>query len=74
MDKQQIAHTLEKEIVIIDINIKRLHNVYTREIDAHQQRFIYDSIQDLTRSKKVLEKVIENIVEDSKHNNFVYTE
>ena len=67
MDKQQIAHILEKEIAMIDINIKRLHRVYMQEIDSHQQRFIYDSIQDLTRSKKELEKVIENIVEDARN-------
>lgn len=69
MDKQEIAHILVKEIAMIDINIKRLHKVYMQEIDSHQQRFIYDSIQDLTRSKKELEKVIENIVEDAKNYN-----
>ena len=66
MDKQQIAHILEKEIAMIDINIKRLYNVYMQEIDSHQQRFIYDAIQDLTRSKKELGNIIINIVEDAK--------
>ena len=65
MDKQQIAHTLEKEISMIDINIRRLHQVYMQTIDSHQQRDIYDAIQDLTRTKKELEKIIEKIVEDA---------
>ena len=51
---------------MIDINIKRLHRVYMQEIDSHQQRFIYDSIQDLTRHKQELEKVIANIVDDAR--------
>ena len=67
MDKQQIAHTLEKEISMIDINIRRLHQVYMQTIDSHQQRDIYDAIQDLTRTKKELEKIIEKIVEDSRN-------
>ncbi|MBR2970143.1 MAG: hypothetical protein IKC49_03715 [Clostridia bacterium] len=67
MDKQQIAHTLEKEIYMIDINIRRLHQVYMQTIDSHQQRDIYDAIQDLTRTKKELEKIIEKIVEDARN-------
>ena len=67
MDKQQIAHTLEKEISMIDINIRRLHQVYMQTIDSHQQRDIYDAIQDLTRTKKELEKIIEKIVEDARN-------
>ena len=67
MDKQQIAHTLEKEISMIDINIRRLHQVYMQTIDSHQQRDIYDAIQDLTRTKKELKKIIEKIVEDAKN-------
>lgn len=67
MDKQQIAHTLEKEISMIDINIRRLHQVYKQTIDSHQQRDIYDAIQDLTRTKKELEKIIEKIVEDARN-------
>ena len=43
-----------------------------QEIDSRQQRFIYDSIQDLTRSKKELEKVIENIVEDARNYKVLY--
>ena len=64
MDKQQIAHTLEKEKSMIDINIRRLHQVCMQTIDSHQQRDIYDAIQDLTRTKKELEKIIEKIVEE----------
>lgn len=67
MNKRQIADILQKEIAMIDININRLHKVYMQVIDSHQQRVIYDSIQDLTRSKKELEKVIENIVEDARN-------
>jgi len=66
MNKQQIAHTIEKEISMIDLNIRRLHRIYMQTIDSHQQRDIYDAIQDLTRSKKELEKIIEKIVEDAR--------
>lgn len=67
MDKQQIAHILEKEISMIDVNIRRLNKIYMQEIDSHQQRDIYDAIQDLIRTEKELEKVIENIVEDARN-------
>ena len=66
MDKQQIAHILEKEIAMIDINIRRLDRIYMQTIDSHQARDIYDTMQDLDKIKKDLEKVIENIVEDAK--------
>lgn len=67
MDKQQIAHTLKKEISMIDVNIRRLHKVYMQTIDSHQQRYIYDAIQDLTRTKNELEKIVENICKDARN-------
>ena len=67
MNKQQIAHTLKKEISMIDVNIRRLHKVYMQTIDSHQQRYIYDAIQDLTRTKNELEKIVENICEDARN-------
>ena len=69
MDKQLIAHTLEKEIAMIDINIKRLHKIFMQTIDSHQARDVYDAMQDITRTKKELEKIIENITEYAKHTN-----
>lgn len=66
MDKQQIAHVLEKEMSIIDVNIRKLDRIYMQTIDSHQARYIYDVMQDLTNHKRNLEKVIENIVEDAK--------
>lgn len=69
MDKQQIAHTLEKEIHLIDINTRKLDRIYMQTIDSHQARDIYDTMQDLVTIKKNLEKVLENIVEDAKHFN-----
>ena len=52
---------------MIDINIRRLYQVYMQTIDSHQQRDIYEAIQDLTRTKKELEKIIEKIVEDARN-------
>ena len=69
MDKQQIAHSLEKEIAIININLRRLHRIYSQTIDAHQARDIDDAIQDLVAHKQKLEKIVKNIIEDAKHFN-----
>ena len=66
MDKQQIAHILEKEISIINIDLRRLHRIYGQTIDSHEARDIADVIQDLVNHKRNLEKVLENIVEDAK--------
>ena len=66
MDKQQIAHTLEKEISLINRNIQKLDRIYMQTIDSHQARDIYDTMQDLVTIKTNLEKVIANIVEDAK--------
>ena len=67
MNKQEIAHILEKEISTIDRNLRRLDRIYMQTIDSHQQRDIYDAIQDLTRTKKELEKIIKKIVEDARN-------
>ena len=67
MDKQEIAHTLEKEISLINIDLRRLHRIQQQTIDSHQARDIDDVIQDLVTIKKNLENVIENIVEDAKN-------
>ncbi len=69
MDKQQIAHTLEKEISLLTSNIRKLDRIYMQTIDSHQARDIYDTMQDLTTIKRNLEKVLENIVEDAKNHN-----
>lgn len=69
MDKQQIAHILEKEISIININLRRLHRIYTQTIDSHQASDINDAIQDLVSHKQKLEKIVTNIVEDARHFN-----
>ena len=67
MDKQQIAHILEKEISLININIRKLDYIYMQTVDSHQARDIYDTIQDLTNIKKNLEKVLINIIEDARN-------
>ena len=66
MDKQQIAHILEKEIAIININLRKLHRIYSHTVDSHQARGIDDIIQDLVTHKRKLENIIEHIVEDAK--------
>ena len=69
MDKQQIAHVLEKEIATTDRTLTRLQHLHSRTIDSHQARIIDDMIQDLVSHKKNLENIIENIVEDAKNYN-----
>ena len=67
MDKQQLAHILEKEISKIDINLRRLHRIYKQTIDAHQARDIADAIQDLVSHKKCLQQLILNIVSSTRN-------
>ena len=69
MDKQQIAHVLEKEIARIDRTLTGLQCLYSQTIDSHQARIIDDMIQDLVSHKKNLENIIENIVEDARNYN-----
>jgi hypothetical protein len=66
MDKQEIAHVLEKEIATIDRNLKRLQYLYSQTIDTHQARVIDDAIQDLVAHKQNLQKIIVNIAEAAK--------
>lgn len=66
MDKQQIAHILDKEIATTNRTLARLQRLYSQTIDSHQARIIDDMIQDLVSHKKNLEQIIENIVEDAK--------
>jgi len=66
MDKQQIAHTLEKEISLINIDLRRLYRIRQQTIDSHQARDIDDIIQNLVAHKQKLENIVENIVEDAK--------
>ena len=69
MDKQQIAHVLEKEIATTDRTLTRLQRLYSQTIDSHQARIIDDMIQDLVSHKKNLENIIEKIVEDARNYN-----
>ena len=66
MDKQQIAHILDKEIATIDRNLKRLQYLYSQTIDSHQARVIDDAIQDLVAHKQNLQNIIVNITEFAK--------
>lgn len=67
MNKQEIAHILEKEIATTDRTLRRLQRLYNKTIDSHQARDIDDMIQDLLNHKKNLEKIIERIVEDARN-------
>ena len=69
MDKQQIAHALEKEIATTDRTLSGLQRLYSQTIDSHQARIIDDMIQDLVSHKKNLENIVENIVEDARNYN-----
>ena len=69
MNKQQIANELEKEISLINIDLRRLHGVYVHTVNSHHAREINDVIQNLARHKKFLEKVLANIVEEARDNN-----
>lgn len=67
MNKQQIAHELEKEISLINIDLKSLHRIYVQTIDSQHARDINDLIHNLVRHKRCLEKVVEHIEEDSRN-------
>ncbi len=69
MDKQQIAHILEKEISSLNKTIDSLHSIKQQIIDVHQARDLDFTINVLIKHKQSLEKVIVNIVEDAKHFN-----
>lgn len=66
MDKQQIAHILEKEIKSIDTVLCRLDSAYHSSIDDYQAINIANAMKELNSHKRKLEGVIENIVEDAK--------
>ncbi len=66
MDKQQIAHILEKEIKSIDTVLCRLDSAYHFAIDDYQAMDLATAINELTAHKQRLERVIENVVEDAK--------
>ena len=69
MDKQQIAHILEKEISSLNKTIDSLYSIKQQMIDVHQARDLDFTINELIKHKQSLEKVIVNIVEDAKHFN-----
>ena len=69
MDKQQIAHTLEKEIVEIDKTLTKLCYVRNQTIDTFYARELNDVINKLIAHKQKLENIVTNIVEDAKHFN-----
>lgn len=66
MDKQQIAHILEKEIKSIDNALYRLNSAYQLALDDYQSIDIASAINQLKRHKQKLESIIQNIVEDAK--------
>ena len=66
MYKQDIAHTLQKEIATIDETIVKLHGLCVEMVDFHQQRTIDETIQNLVAHKNNLEKIIEQINEDAR--------
>ncbi|MBQ7797614.1 MAG: hypothetical protein IJ371_00640 [Clostridia bacterium] len=68
MDKQQIAHNIEKEISLLNNTLTRLQMAYNQAIDSHQARELDIAINELIRHKKILEKIVTNIVEDAKLN------
>ena len=66
MDKQQIAHTLEKDINVLNDVLTRLQIVGNHEVNPHLLRelnIIYDEVSQVRKSSK---KIIENIVNDAK--------
>ena len=67
MNKQEIAHILEKEITTTNRTLRRLQRLYSQTIDSHQARDIDDMIQDLVSHKKNLENIIEKINEDARN-------
>ena len=67
MNKQEIAHILEKEIATTNRTLRRLQRLYSQTIDSHQARDIDDMIQDLVSHKKNLENIIEKINEDARN-------
>ena len=66
MDKQQIAHILEKEIKSVNTVLCRLDSAYHSSIDDYQAINIANAMKELNCHKQKLESVIENIVEDAK--------
>ena len=69
MDKQQIAHVLEKEIASLNKTIDSLYSIKQQMIDVHQARDLDFTINKLIKHKQSLEKVIQNIVEDARNYN-----
>ena len=69
MNKQEIAHTLEKEIALIDKTLYRLQHVSTQTIDDFQAIDLNIAMNGLIVHKQNLQKIIANIVEDAKHFN-----
>ena len=69
MDKQQIAHILEKEINTINNTLKRLQYVHSQTIDTHQAIDLHTAICELIVHKQKLENIVTNIVEDATHFN-----
>ena len=66
-DKQEIAHLIEREISLINIDLRRLDRVYQQTIDSHLARDIYDVIQNLVAHKKKMEDMLIRITEDAKN-------
>ena len=66
MDKQQIAHILEKEIGKTDKIISGLQLILATTIDYHQARDLHKEICDLITHKQKMEEMVEHIVEDAK--------
>ena len=65
MDKQEIAHILEKEISSIDATLVKLNFIYSNTIDSFQARDLKMAIKELVNHKQQLEKMIDCIVEDA---------
>lgn len=66
MDKQEVAHTLEKEIKLINDLLSRLQYVNNLSIDDHQARQVSIVMKQLIDHKKELENIVANIVADAK--------
>lgn len=66
MDKQTIAHALEKEIKLINDSLSRLQYVNNLSIDDHQARQVSIIMKQLMDHKTKLENIVANIVADAK--------